>query len=333
MTAVLWGIIFLAAIISLASPFAWRRLLISVGTFDVPNQRSSHSKPVLRGGGVAPLTSILVGGLATIFVVEDSARIYMGLIITAAVIVSLVGLVEDISGVPVRIRAATQILIGTFLSIGLSWAVESRWLLIPLAALVFAANVNFTNFMDGVNGISGLHGLIVGILFATIGEYQDLVWLTFVGLLVAVAYSMFLPWNLISPGMFLGDVGSYLLGGLTGATAIAAVWAGVNPIIAFAPLSIYWVDTISTLARRLLRGEPIFKAHRSHIYQQLTDHRFSHLESALCVTLFTGLAGTAGIVVADGNLLKIAGATTALLLIWFIYLMLPWLTHRRKGQS
>lgn len=81
------------------------------------------------------MTSILVGGLATIFVVEDSARIYMGLIITAAVIVSLVGLVEDISGVPVRIRAATQILIGTFLSIGLSWAVESRWLLIPLAAL------------------------------------------------------------------------------------------------------------------------------------------------------------------------------------------------------
>lgn len=328
-----WSVIIVSLFIGLASPPYWRRVLERVGAFDVPNHRSSHSQPVLRGGGVAPLTSVLVGGIALIYIFFGENRLITAAILFTSVLVSIVGLIDDITELSIKVRAVAQIIIGLIFSAILASFVEAHWAWVPLAAVFFAANVNFTNFMDGINGISSLHGLTVGLLFALIGSYQNQLWLTSLGLLVAAAYITFLPWNFAPPGMFLGDVGSYLLGGLTGSLVIATILAGTNPIVAFAPLSIYWIDTVSTLVRRAISGKPIFDAHRMHIYQQLTDHQLSHLSSSLIVAIFTGIAGIAGIASASGKLSTVLFSIVGLSVLGTIYLQLPQIICKRKERT
>lgn len=308
MTVIPWGAVVIAGTLALAVPFGLRALLHRFGAFDVPNHRSSHSSPTLRGGGVAPLLGILGGGVWATIVLDGTARLFVGVIITAAVIMGVVGLAEDIRGLRVAVRAGLQFVIGAAVAITLGATTGIHWLWIPVAALFFAANVNFTNFMDGVNGISGLHGLVAGLLYSALGVVTDLPGLIVIGLTTSVAFAAFLPWNFAPPGMFLGDVGSYLLGAVLGSTAIAGLSAGLNPVAALAPLSIYWADAVTTLFRRAARGERVFEAHRSHAYQRLTNTDFSHFAVAATVAAFTAMAGAVGILVATSAIHWALGA-------------------------
>ncbi|MDF1487360.1 NAD-dependent epimerase/dehydratase family protein [Tessaracoccus caeni] len=298
MNASLWSAIGIAAAVALVAPFLLRPVLGKVGAFDVPNHRSSHSRPTLRGGGIAPLLGFVIGGGWAIFALSGSNAVSLAVVVAAALVMGLVGLTEDLGGLRVVVRAGLQFLVGG-VAAGVFFFVDGAgWLWLPLAALFFAAHVNFTNFMDGVNAISGLHGLVVGLSFAALGVVQGLTWLVVAGLLIAVAFSAFVPWNLIPPGMFLGDVGSYLLGSAVAVTAIGALTAGVHPVAALAPVAIYWADTVFTLFRRVLRGEAVFEPHRSHVYQRLTNTGLSHVAVAVLVALFTAAVSGVGIFVA-----------------------------------
>lgn len=298
MSTLPWFAIGLAAAVALAAPFALRPLLHKVGAFDVPNHRSSHSQPTLRGGGIAPLLGVIAGGAWAIASLTGTDAISLAVVVGAAVTMSLVGLAEDLGGLRVAVRAGLQFLVGGVAAGVLLHLGGASWLWLPLAALFFAAHVNFTNFMDGVNAISGLHGLVAGGAFAVLGLVQELPWLVVAGLVIAVVFSAFLPWNLTPPGMFLGDVGSYLLGSITAVTAIGALTAGVQPIAALAPVAIYWSDAVFTLARRAARRERVFEAHRSHTYQRLTNTGLSHVAVSTVVALFTAAVSAVGIFVA-----------------------------------
>ncbi|MDQ0613798.1 nucleoside-diphosphate-sugar epimerase [Microbacterium sp. W4I4] len=176
--------------------------------------------------------------------------------------------------------------------------------------------------MDGINGISGLHGMVVGGAFATIGVMLDFSWLIAVGLLIAVVFAVFLPWNLLPPGMFLGDVGSYLLGSFVAAATIAAVFVGAPLLTVFAPLSIYLVDTISVLVRRASRREAVLSAHRTHAYQRLTDTGLSHVQVSILVALLSGINAGLGIVAMRGGV-WFWGALVGICLVCALYLLLP----------
>ena len=292
-----FGALAFAGLAALGVPAILRPILHALGVVDLPNERSSHSRVTLRGGGVAPLPGVLIGGLWVALAVPVDESLMALLVLTAGVAMGVVGLVEDVGGLRASIRAGLQALIGGVLIVTLCAAAGGGWIWLPLAVLFFAANVNFTNFMDGINAISGLHGLVVGLAFSILGMLQGFEWLVFVGFIIAVVFTVFLPWNLAPPGMFLGDVGSYLLGGLVAATAMAALFAGLNPVAVLAPLAVYWADTVSTLARRLARGEQIFQAHRTHAYQRLTNTGLSHCKSAAIVAAFTLLTSAVGILV------------------------------------
>jgi UDP-N-acetylmuramyl pentapeptide phosphotransferase/UDP-N-acetylglucosamine-1-phosphate transferase len=155
----------------------------------------------------------------------------------------------------------------------------------PLIACAAAAYINAANFMDGVDGISALHGLVSGVHFGVVGWLIHEPWLSGLGALVALVFTAFAPWNLSRARVFLGDVGSYLLGGLLAGCAVAAYFAGAGVLLAVAPLLPYLADTFTTLVRRAWRRERIFEAHRSHVYQELTGLGLSHLASASVVAL------------------------------------------------
>lgn len=310
-------------IVSLLAPLALRPILRRTGVVDVPNARSSHTRPTLRGGGVAPLAALLVGGwIAATYAVDWSPALIAAVITAIAVVMAAVGLIEDFRGLPVRARLAFQLLIGAAGSAALAILLGSPWWAVVPATVFFAGFVNLTNFMDGINGISSLHGFAGGTAFAILGVITGDSWITAGGAVIAAAFIGFLPWNLIPPHIFLGDVGSYLLGAGLAALSIGATFAGANLIAAVAPLGIYLVDTVATLVRRASAGEPIFEAHRTHIYQRLTSTGLSHLIVALIVTVFTIMTSAVGILAAAA-LLPWWAATALILIVGGVYLSLP----------
>ncbi len=327
MSGALWSVALLTTAVALLAPTVLRPVLERSGVVDVPNGRSLHERPTLRGGGLASLLGVLAGAILAAVTLPGSSVPTFVAIAVAAVCMGLVGAAEDVVGLNVGVRAAAQLAVGGAFCIALITQFGVSWAWAPVGALLFTANVNFTNFMDGVNGISSLHGLVAGGAFAVLGLIVDLPWLVAAGVILAAAFLMFLPWNLVPPGMFLGDVGSYLLGGGTAAIALACLAAGVNPLASIAPLAIYWSDTVVTLIRRALRREPVLQAHRSHAFQRLTTRGFSHLAVSGLVAGLTALTAGLGLASAAAYL-PLPIATVCVALVCVAYLALPRLLER-----
>ncbi|MET3769742.1 UDP-N-acetylmuramyl pentapeptide phosphotransferase/UDP-N-acetylglucosamine-1-phosphate transferase [Marisediminicola sp. UYEF4] len=233
----------------------------------------------------------------------------------------ILGLTEDLRGLPVYARAIAQILIGSAGAVTVVALTGADWWLVPLGAIAIAAYINVANFMDGINAISSLHGAVVGGAYAALGMLVNLPWLTACGLLLSAAFIAFLPWNLLSRGgMFLGDVGSYLLGAAIAIIAVAAIAGGTSLGAVAGPLVIYIVDVGSTLLRRIRRGERWAEAHRTHVYQRLTSSGLSHVQATCAVTGATILTASLGLLTLNVDFLLPAaigmvGVATAYLLL------------------
>lgn len=138
-----------------------------------------------------------------------------------------------------------------------------------IGAVALPGVVNVVNFMDGINGISGSTAAVWGLLTAldpsTSAAGSALASVT------AGAGLGFLPHNVRTANMFLGDVGSYLLGGLMGAALMDGLPHVRTTLRVGSPLLPYAVDSTQALWRRSRRREPLFEAHRAHVYQRLVD--------------------------------------------------------------
>ncbi|EYR65123.1 UDP-phosphate glycosyltransferase [Actinotalea ferrariae CF5-4] len=321
------------AVIALATSLSVRPLLLRLKILDVPTHRSSHTAPVARGGGLAPVVTIALGIL--LFVATDEAPSERTFLVFMAVVVAagLLGWFEDSRGVSAGKRAAAHLLIGGAGVGALAAGRPTAWWLITVAAVAVAAYINVANFMDGINGISGMHGLVVGTTLGALGRIEGVHWLAVIGGVLGLAFAGFLTVNL-GGRVFLGDTGSYALGAACALGAIAAAMDGVPLLSVIAPLTIYLADTGVTLTRRVLRGDRWAEAHREHVYQKLVDGGWSHLRCAVVVSLFTATAGGLGVAHALGGLAPLwvvlpLGALSA------AYLGLPrmsaWGSHRAFG--
>ncbi|WP_043446087.1 MraY family glycosyltransferase [Arthrobacter sp. L77] len=286
--------------LSLALPVVVKPLLKRWGVVDIPNSRSSHSTVVIRGMGMAVAVAILAAlalSLAIGLVAVDRSLILLviGMVGAAATL----GWIEDLRGLSIKVRAAAQLMIGVLGTIVLATTIEdSSYWWVPVGAVAVATYINAANFMDGINGISGMHGVVVGLFYSWAGVLSDQLWLTVAGLVVAAAFAGFLPWNLGRGFVFLGDVGSYLLGASIAAIAVTGLLAGVYLEYLLSPVLIYLADTFTTFLRRARRGERLYAAHRQHVYQRLTDTGLSHVQVALFVSVLSALTGAAGFVLA-----------------------------------
>ncbi len=300
-TPVLLGLIgFLALALSLALPVVVKPLLKRLGVVDIPNDRSSHTTVVIRGMGVGVAAAILVAlvlSLATGLIAVDRSLILIIVCMVAAA--AMLGWVEDFRGLSVRVRASVQLLIGALGTAALATTIDdSSYWWMPIGAIAVATYINAANFMDGINGISGMHGVVVGLFYSYAGILSDQLWLTVAGLVVAAAFAGFLPWNLGRGFVFLGDVGSYLLGASIAAIAVTGLLAGVYLEYLLSPVLIYLADTFTTFVRRARHGERLYAAHRQHVYQRLTDTGLSHVQVSLLVSVLSTMTGAAGFVLA-----------------------------------
>lgn len=313
-------------VVSVVLPPIVKPLLVRLGIMDVPNARSSHERPVIRGVGLAVLIAMSVGSAVTVGVnALSGGELLSGgvagdlptlLTITLASVASgLLGLSEDLHGVSVRVRSALLLgialvtaivlvhpaLVGAPGSFGwgvqwdrMAWPWWAQLLLVVYAVLFLSSFINVANFMDGLNGISGFHGIIAGFTFAAIGHVTELTWLGVAGLVLAGGFLGFLPYNLTKPGAFLGDVGSYLLGGAVAATSFAALMAGIPILATIGPMVIYFGDVGVTLVKRVRRGHKWDEPHKEHVYQRIHQLGYSHVSASAITAVFTAVTSALG---------------------------------------
>jgi UDP-N-acetylmuramyl pentapeptide phosphotransferase/UDP-N-acetylglucosamine-1-phosphate transferase len=195
----------------------------------------------------------------------------------------------------------------------------------------FLLYVNAFNFMDGVNGISGLQAAVVGAAFVGIGTLWDVPGVMGWGAAIAGASIAFLPYNAVRARVFLGDAGSYGLGAAIALLTVHAWTSGVPAWAALAPSLIYCADVLTTLCRRFLAHESVLDAHRSHIYQRLTDAGLSHVQVAGFVAAASALCAGAALAAADESARPWSLALAALVLTG--YLLSPHALHARRAHD
>ena len=253
---------------------------------DHPNERSLHSRPVPRTGGICVVVGILGANLMT------SALAFL---FWCVVPLALVSLLDDCKGLPAAMRLLVHLMVAAVFS--------AVWTGLPFpwwgaVAVAVAWMANLYNFMDGSDGLAG------GMAVIGFGAYGAAAWihgdpaLAQFALCVAAAAAGFLVFNFPPASIFLGDAGAVPLGFLAGALgvlgAVRDVWTWWFPLVVFAP---FVVDATVTLMRRVLRREKVWQAHRDHYYQRLVRMGWTHRRTALAeygLMSFCGLAAVLG---------------------------------------
>ena len=291
---------------------------------DVPNARSSHRHPTPRGGGIG----VAVAVVAAVALAPELDGVTRAGLIAAGVAFGVVGLLEDLIGIPALRRlpllflaAATALpWITRHVEGGVVWTAA-----FAVGALVWlVAYVNAFNFMDGINGLAAGQAVVAGGIWYLVAGARDIAWLGAVGLIVAAAALGFVPHNVPRARVFMGDVGSYFLGGVLACTAVAALRAGLPLEAVLAPLSLFAADTGVTLVRRVLRGDRWYEAHREHAYQRLTVLLGgSHMRTTALVVALMAACGALGAVSLDGSLGARLAADVAILALLAAYLAGP----------
>lgn len=259
------------------------------GVLDRPNERSSHTRITPRGGGVAVALS-----LAGALLVSGTGGWRGGAFLAGALAMALLGLCDDRFGLPALPRLVAQVLIAA----GLVWAigglsslplpppldVELGPLGAPLAVLWIVAVVNFYNFLDGIDGLAGLQGVVTGAGIAIAA------WDPFAaafGASTAGACLAFLLFNWSPARLFLGDVGSLLLG-YAFATLPLLAPAGVRSsavLLVALSLFLFLADATWTRVGLIARRARWYAPHREHVYQRLVASGFSHARTASLIGL------------------------------------------------
>ena len=261
--------------------YATRRML------DIPNDRSSHSRPTPRGGGLA---IVICFALAIAYAVarEWLAPAY-AMALAGALPIAAVGLLDDHGHVPARWRLAVQAAAAAW---ALAWlggfdSAELAGQRLPLgllgnvlAVLFILWLVNLFNFMDGIDGLAGSEAVCAasgaGLLLAGSGLAAPWWFL-------AAASAGFLVWNWPPARIFMGDVGSASIGFLLAVMALHEAAAGLLSLAAWHILAaVFYVDATLTLLRRMASGQRWTEAHRSHAYQHAAA-RYGHRPVTLAV--------------------------------------------------
>jgi UDP-N-acetylmuramyl pentapeptide phosphotransferase/UDP-N-acetylglucosamine-1-phosphate transferase len=257
-------------------------LLQGRGLLDVPNERSSHAVPTPRGGGIGIIFGLVAGATAAHLL---GLPLPGGEFLIGALLVALIGFVDDrTGGLSVVARLALQVAASglvIYQTGGLERLPLPHPLDVPLGALAIPAALvwivgvtNLYNFLDGIDGFAGLQGAVVGLGLAFLGLGQ----VSVVGFAAAGACVGFLLHNWHPAKVFMGDVGSGTLGFLLAALPFQLDVSFRSEVVFIVAMCLWFFlsDGVFTLFRRALRGEKVWAAHRSHLYQRLVRTGLRH---------------------------------------------------------
>jgi UDP-GlcNAc:undecaprenyl-phosphate/decaprenyl-phosphate GlcNAc-1-phosphate transferase len=257
---------------------------------DVPNERSSHSQPTPRGGGLAiAVLVVLAWAASAIWWNNFQPRLYFGYL-CSAVLIAAVSWSDDVWDLSRVVRFAVHSAAAAIVLLTCGWGREAAlpflgefslgWLGLPLTFAWIVGLTNAYNFMDGIDGIAAGQAIVAGIGWMLVGGMlADGPYLV-LGLAVAASSLGFLFHNWPPAKIFMGDVGSAFLGFTFAFLTVSCSQKGPNGV-RLAELSVLFLwpfvfDSILTFFRRLRKRENVFAAHRSHLYQRLVQTGMTH---------------------------------------------------------
>jgi UDP-N-acetylmuramyl pentapeptide phosphotransferase/UDP-N-acetylglucosamine-1-phosphate transferase len=279
----------LAALTSFVLAAVFVRVLVSNGVFDtiidIPNERSSHSVPVPRTGGLG----LMAAAVVTWFLFSPGSYAET---VVAAGLLSAVSFLDDARGLSVRARLVVQ---GSVAVLFLALAYQGPWFLLLPALLAIVWMINLYNFMDGSDGLAGGMSIVGFGTYAVAAHGGGLIELSALAAALTGAAAGFLVWNFHKARIFMGDSGSVPLGFLAAALGLVGwqegAWPMWFPVLVFSP---FIADASVTLVKRYLRGERLSQAHRSHYYQRVLRMGLGHRGTALAAyVLMLATAGSA----------------------------------------
>ena len=241
------------------------------------NERSSHTIPTPHGGGIAIAITWFIGLFYLYFTAQIESNLFYALLF--GLIISIVSFLDDIYELSPKTRLIAQAVVaisglyslGGFetLTFGI-FSIENSILTNIFAFFMIIWFINLYNFLDGINGYARSQAEFLSIAgFILFGCNCFLV--------LGVAVLGFLFWNWNKAKIFMGDVGSTLLGyNIAIFTIYYANEQASNFWIWIILFGIYWFDATLTLIRRKRNGEKLSQAHKKHAYQRLTQAGWSH---------------------------------------------------------
>ncbi|MFO1434328.1 MAG: glycosyltransferase family 4 protein [Candidatus Competibacteraceae bacterium] len=272
---------------------------------DHPNERSLHSRPIPRSGGVAIMGGLITGGTVAWLFSPYPTSLGFGLALIAVLLVAAVSFLDDRMEIGPGRRLLAHILAAVLLlGAGLqlnpialpgSILILPDWLAILLSIFFVVWMINLYNFMDGMDGFAGGMAVIGFTSFAILGWQGGSIPFMQTSLLIASAAAGFLCFNFPPAKIFMGDTGSSVLGLLAAALSLWGNRDGLFPLwMAVLIFSPFIVDATVTLLRRLLRGEKIWLPHKTHYYQRLVQLGWGHRKTVLLeYTLMLACSGSA----------------------------------------
>ena len=267
-----------------------RQFAIRESMLDHPNDRSSHTTPTPRGGGIAIVVSCLVLAVALAALGWIEPRLLTATL-GAGTVVAVLGFIDDRSSLAARWRFLGHAAAAAWVVFWMDRIpqvpvfgvlVDLHFVGPLITAFYIVWMINLVNFMDGIDGIASVEAITSALSGALLW------WLAGSGsgwmlaLVFASCVSGFLLWNFPPAKIFMGDAGSGFLGLMV---ALLSLWCGQStPHLFWAwfiLIGCFMVDGTTTLVRRVRRGEKFFEAHRAHAYQYAARRAGRHLPVTL----------------------------------------------------
>jgi len=338
------------------------RIAHRLGVVDHPGPRKIHAVPVPRIGGVAVFLGFAAGlmyaAFASGYVTNvDHERVgYWSILGIAAVVVLILGLVDDIRPVSFQWKFIVQVLAASTVwaagfqvhMVGVPFVsdpVQLGWLSLPLTVLWIVGITNAFNLIDGLDGLSAGTALITTTAVAILALYGERNAVSAVSVALVGALVGFLRYNFVPARIFLGDSGSMFLGFTIAVISIHGNQKNVTAVAVFAPLLIMGypiLDTSIAIARRLntIRTDAadrgglgymarnayrVFLPDRGHLHHRLLEAGLSHRGAVLSLyACALVLAGAALVLVVSNSLavaILLAGLLTVLTLAFFAFVI------------
>lgn len=292
---------------------------------DKPNERSSHSSIVLRGGGV--IFSLSIIAWAVMMAVQGNGAVVEGYLpfLFGLLIVAVVSFVDDIKSLPDSVRLVAQFgaMALMFWSMGIMhW---NMWWIVAIALIVCVGATNVINFMDGINGITAGYSFAVLLPLIVLNNDLHFVEPSFL-IVAALGVLVFCIFNFRPKGKakcFAGDVGSISIAFIM-LFAIGRLVVLTQDVTYLILLLVYGVDGCLTICHRILLHENLGEAHRKHAYQLMANElKIDHVKVSL-VYMFMQLAVSFGFIYLCPNTVAghwgyLVGALVVLAVVYVLF--------------
>ena len=287
-----------------------------VGAIDVPKDaRRMHKVPIPRLGGLA----IFIGFMVSILLFVDVCHDYqMQGILLGAVIIVVLGVVDDIMALPAMLKFIVQIIAASIpathgvviqafsnpniFSDHLYWVLG--WMSIPFTILWIVAITNAVNLIDGLdglaNGVSAISATTMLVIAILVSEGQvAVVMAALVGACVG-----FMPYNMNPAKMFMGDTGATFLGYILSTMSIQGLlkyYAVISFVVPFLILGLPIFDTAFAFIRRIAHGQSPMHADRGHIHHRLIDMGLNKKQAVATLYVISAILGLSAVVLTTGG--------------------------------